>query len=48
MHRARRLLQRGLSSDLSTALTGVFNFDGERCDRLVAGVFNRLNGVAAL
>ncbi len=42
LHRARRRLQQGLSGELSAALTGVFDFDGERCDRLVRGVFQRI------
>lgn len=42
VHRARRLLQRNLSGELSAALRGAFAFDGERCDRLVARVFERL------
>ena len=42
VHRARRLLQRNLTEELATALQGAFAFDGERCDRLVARVFERL------
>jgi RNA polymerase sigma-70 factor (ECF subfamily) len=44
VHRARRMLQRDLTSDLATALTGAFNFDGGRCDRIVARVFAAING----
>jgi hypothetical protein len=43
VHRARRLLQRGLTDELATALQGAFAFDGARCDRLVAQVFERLS-----
>src|SRR5687768_1459810 len=45
VHRARRLLQQNLTAELSAALPGVFAFDGERCDRLVAAVFQRLNSL---
>jgi RNA polymerase sigma-70 factor (ECF subfamily) len=38
VHRARRLLQQDLTGELSSALTGVYGFEGERCDRLVACV----------
>ena len=43
VHRARKLLQRSLRDELSTLLGGAFDFDGDRCDRLVAGVFRRIN-----
>lgn len=43
VHRARRLLQRDLTGDLASALAGAFRFDGDRCDRLVAGVIGRIN-----
>jgi RNA polymerase sigma-70 factor, ECF subfamily len=43
VHRARRLLQRELSGELSAALIGAFDFDGERCDRVVANVIARIN-----
>jgi len=43
VHRARRLLQQNLTTDLATALTGTFDFDGWRCDRLVSAVFLRIN-----
>ena len=43
VHRARRLLQRDLSSELAAALSGAFDFDGERCDRVVAKVIERIN-----
>jgi RNA polymerase sigma-70 factor (ECF subfamily) len=43
VHRARRLLQRDLSGELAAALTGAFDFDGARCDRIVARVIARLS-----
>lgn len=43
VHRARKLLQQALAGELSTALAGAFQFDGDRCDRLVAAVFGRIN-----
>jgi RNA polymerase sigma-70 factor (ECF subfamily) len=43
VHRARRLLQRDLSSELAAALSGAFEFDGVRCDRVVARVIARIN-----
>lgn len=45
VHRARRLLQLSLSQELAAVLPTAFAFDGERCDRLVAGVFQRLNAL---
>jgi len=45
VHRARRLLQKHFSSELAAALPGVFSFAGDRCDRLVAGVFQRLGSL---
>jgi RNA polymerase sigma-70 factor (ECF subfamily) len=43
VHRARRLLQRDLTAELSAALTGAYDFDGARCDRVVNTVVARLN-----
>jgi len=43
VHRARRVLQKDLSSELASALNGVFDFDGVRCDRVVANVIARIN-----
>jgi RNA polymerase sigma-70 factor (ECF subfamily) len=43
VHRARRLLQRDLTAELAAALTGAYDFDGARCDRIVANVIARLN-----
>jgi RNA polymerase sigma-70 factor, ECF subfamily len=41
-HRARSLLREGLASEVDTACEGVFGFAGERCDRVVARVMERL------
>lgn len=46
VHRARKLLQRSLRDELAGVLTGTFDFDGARCDRLVAGVIGRINAMA--
>lgn len=40
--RARALLRASLARDVDTATTEAFGFAGERCDRIVAGVFARL------
>lgn len=40
--RAKGLLRESLSRDLDVALEGAFSFDGARCDRIVAGVLERL------
>lgn len=45
VHRARQILQRGLTAELSAALSGTFAFDGARCDRVVARVFQRLGNI---
>lgn len=45
VHRARRLLQQRLTTEVSAALAGVHTFDGDRCDRLVARVFQRLGAL---
>ncbi len=47
VHRARKLLQRSLRDELSMVLGGAFEFDGDRCDRLVAGVFRRINAAVS-
>lgn len=41
-HRARNILRHQLSSLVDSSAGEVFSFDGERCDRIVAGVFLRL------
>ena len=40
--RARSLLREALSRETDFAFEDVFSFDGERCDRIVAGVLARL------
>lgn len=40
--RARHFLREGLATDIDFALGDAFSFAGERCDRIVAGVFDRL------
>jgi RNA polymerase sigma-70 factor, ECF subfamily len=42
-HRARKILQQNLSSLVDSGAGEVFAFAGKRCDRIVAGVFRRLN-----
>jgi RNA polymerase sigma-70 factor (ECF subfamily) len=42
LHRARRALRDLLLEGLDAEAARVFSFDGERCDRIVAGVFARL------
>ena len=42
LFRARALLRQALDRDIDTARTGVFGFDGARCDRIVAAVLARL------
>jgi RNA polymerase sigma-70 factor (ECF subfamily) len=45
VHRARRLLQQQLSDELRAALGDLYRFDGERCDRIIARVFARLEAI---
>jgi len=40
--RARSLLREALAQEMDLAERDVFSFDGERCDRIVHGVFARL------
>jgi RNA polymerase sigma-70 factor (ECF subfamily) len=40
--RARALLRSSLEADMDEAMASIFGFDGERCDRIVAGVLARL------
>lgn len=40
--RARALLREGLARDVDIGLGDAFSFDGERCDRIVAGVLAKL------
>ncbi|HEY8551291.1 MAG TPA: RNA polymerase sigma factor [Vicinamibacterales bacterium] len=47
LFRARALLRQALASDIDAATIEMFRFDGERCDRIVAGVRSRVaEGVA--
>lgn len=41
--RARSLLRESLSREIDFAFEEAFSFDGVRCDRIVAGVLERLN-----
>lgn len=41
-HRARRLMQKALSRQLAEQVQGAFQFDGARCDRMVAKVMQCL------
>ena len=40
--RARAMLRESLAEEMDTATSGVFAFAGARCDRIVAGVLERL------
>ena len=42
LHRARGALRNGLWEKVGSAALPPFKFDGERCDRVVAGVLSRL------
>jgi RNA polymerase sigma-70 factor (ECF subfamily) len=45
LFRARSLLRESLARDLDAATVAVFHFAGERCDRIVAGVLDRLHSL---
>jgi RNA polymerase sigma-70 factor (ECF subfamily) len=45
--RARALLRESLAREIDIATINAFGFDGERCDRIVAGVLDRLRAEAA-
>jgi len=45
--RARSLLRESITQDLDVAEGEVFDFDGERCDRIVAGVLRAALGLGA-
>jgi RNA polymerase sigma-70 factor, ECF subfamily len=47
LHRARRLLQEALGGRLLALSPSLFEFDGGRCDRVVARVFRRLGRLLA-
>jgi len=42
--RARGLLREALAQKIDVACEDAFSFDGERCDRIVAGVLDRIRG----
>ena len=42
--RARSLLRESLAKDVDLAVQDLFEFDGARCDRIIASVFARLPG----
>lgn len=44
--RARALLRESLSREIDVAQEGAFGFAGERCDRIVARVMERLDGIS--
>jgi RNA polymerase sigma-70 factor (ECF subfamily) len=41
--RARGLLRESLAREIDIATSEAFSFDGERCDRIVSGVFDRIH-----
>jgi RNA polymerase sigma-70 factor (ECF subfamily) len=41
--RARSMLRESISREFDFVLEDAFHFDGERCDRIVAGVLERIN-----
>lgn len=43
LFRARALLRQALDRDMDSARSGVFGFDGARCDRIVSSVLLRLD-----
>jgi len=43
LHRARGLMRKELQARAGSAVTSAFGFDGARCDRIVARVFERLS-----
>jgi len=45
-HRARKILQQQLSGLVDSNIGEVFSFDGVRCDRIVSGVFLKLENRA--
>jgi RNA polymerase sigma-70 factor (ECF subfamily) len=47
LHRAKGLLRKSLAQDIHMAASDVFPFAGERCDRIVATVLDRLATIAA-
>ena len=47
LFRARALLREALARDMDSATVEVFQFDGERCDRIVASVLTRVSATAS-
>ena len=47
LFRARALLREALARDIDSATVEVFQFDGERCDRVVANVLARVQAAAS-
>jgi RNA polymerase sigma-70 factor, ECF subfamily len=47
LFRARALLREALARDMDSATVEVFQFDGERCDRVVASVLARVRATAS-
>jgi RNA polymerase sigma factor (sigma-70 family) len=47
LHRAKGLLRKSLAQDIHMAASDVFPFAGERCDRIVAAVLDRVAAIAA-
>ena len=45
--RAKGLLREALAREIDFSMDGAFSFDGERCDRIVAGVLLRLKDLPA-
>lgn len=41
-HRARKLMRSDLAERVESTVLSAFSFDGERCDRIVYGVLNRV------
>jgi RNA polymerase sigma-70 factor (ECF subfamily) len=42
LHRARELLRRSIDDQIGTSVRQVYQFDGERCNRIVRSVLERL------
>ncbi len=43
LHRARKMLRKDLYARAGMTITSAFVFMGERCDRVVKGVFERIS-----
>ena len=48
LHRARALLRNHLTARIGAAARDTFQFDGERCDRIVATVMTRIHNLRAV